>query len=66
MKLQDILFSQGFGTRYDCAHIVEAGAVSIDGEEKTNPLEDFELEGLVLTVHGRRVAVSRAGDYCHE
>ena len=52
MKLQDILFSQGFDTRYDCAHIVEAGAVSIDGEEKTNPLEDFELEGLVLTVHG--------------
>ncbi len=52
MKLQDILFSQGFGTRYDCAHIVEAGAVSIGGEEKMNPLEEFDPEGLVLTVHG--------------
>ena len=31
MILADILFKQGFGTRYDCRSIAASGAVSIDG-----------------------------------
>ncbi len=52
MILADILFKQGFGTRYDCRSIATSGAVSIDGRELTDPDEDFDLEGLVLTWRG--------------
>ena len=27
MRLDDLLFTQGFGTRYDCRHIVLSGAI---------------------------------------
>ena len=43
MILADILFKQGFGTRYDCRSIATSGAVSIDGRELTDPDEDFDL-----------------------
>ena len=52
MILADILFKQGFGTRYDCRTIASSGAVSVDGCELTDPDEDFETEGLVLTWRG--------------
>lgn len=52
MKLQDILFSQGFGTRYDCARMVEAGVVSVGDEVITDPNAELDVDGLVLTVRG--------------
>ena len=58
MILADILFKQGFGTRYDCRSIATSGAVSIDGRELTDPDEDFDLEGLVLTWRGVQWPVS--------
>ena len=52
MKLADILFSQGFGTRYDCARMVEAGLVSIAGEVADDTEHDWDVEGLHFTVNG--------------
>ena len=52
MTLADILFTQGFGTRYDCRQIVLAGAVSINGRVADDPDENFEPKGLVLTWRG--------------
>jgi len=53
MKLQQILFSQGFGTRRACAGLVYAGLVRHAGRELDDPDEDLPTEGLVLNVEGR-------------
>ena len=57
MQLQDILFSQGFGTRRVCAGLVQQGWVSIctpTSESEYLPCTDataeFEPEGLLLRV----------------
>ena len=61
MQLQDILYSQGFGTRRVCAGLVQQGWVSVrngtapgDAELAvcTNAAADFEPEGLLLRVQG--------------
>ncbi len=52
MKLQQILFSQGFGTRRECTAIIERGAVSINGDVQRRGDIEFDVEGLTLTVHG--------------
>ena len=53
MLLQDILFSQGFGTRYDCAALAASGGVDIGGEVHDDPLEDLDTDGLVFCALGR-------------
>jgi 16S rRNA pseudouridine516 synthase len=53
MKLSQILFSQGFGTRKACAGMVWAGLVQHNGRELDDPDEDFATEGLTLTVEGK-------------
>jgi 16S rRNA pseudouridine516 synthase len=53
VKLSQILFSQGFGTRRICAGLVAAGLVRIDGRVVDDPEADFAAEGLVLEVEGR-------------
>jgi 16S rRNA pseudouridine516 synthase len=53
MKLSQILFSQGFGTRRVCAGWVDAGLVTHAGRVLDDPEEDFETAGLVLTVEGK-------------
>ena len=52
MHLQDILFSQGFGTRRVCAGLVQQGHVSVGAETVNDPLADFEVTGLRFTVQG--------------
>ncbi len=52
MRLQDILFSQGFGTRYDCAALVASGGVCIADVVHDDPLEDVATDGLVFTALG--------------
>ncbi|MBC7434636.1 MAG: pseudouridine synthase [Bdellovibrionales bacterium] len=52
MQLQDILFSQGFGTRRVCAGLVQQGRVSVSGVIRTLPAEEFEEDCLVFTVQG--------------
>jgi 16S rRNA pseudouridine516 synthase len=53
MKLAQILFTQGFGTRRVCAGLVEAGLVSREGQVLDDPNAELETDGLVLEVEGR-------------
>lgn len=53
MQLQQILFSQGFGTRRVCAGLVEQGFVAVQGEPCTDPYADFDTKGLRFSVQGR-------------
>lgn len=52
MRLCDLLFTQGFGTRFDCRRIAEAGAISIAGAVHDDPDEALDPEGLVLQYRG--------------
>ena len=52
MQLQDILFSQGFGTRRVCAGLIQQGLVALNGQVRTDPAEDFETDGLRFRVQG--------------
>jgi len=61
MRLQDILYSQGFGTRRVCAGLVQHGWVSVSSTPGASPREyttcldatvDLNTEGLYLRVQG--------------
>jgi 16S rRNA pseudouridine516 synthase len=52
MQLQEILFSQGFGTRRVCAGLIQQGLVAVAGETRTDPAMEFVAEGLQFTVQG--------------
>ena len=52
MRLEDILFSQGFGTRRVCAGLVQQGHVKVHGETITDAGQFFEPEGLHFDVQG--------------
>ena len=53
MQLQEILFSQGFGTRRVCAGLVQQGYVVVAGTPCDDPTAEFEaVEGLRFTVQG--------------
>ena len=50
MQLQDILFSQGFGTRRVCAGLVQQDFVTVGDVPCTEPAMEFIAEGLRFTV----------------
>ena len=52
MQLQNILFSQGFGTRRVCAGLVQQGLVSVGDLPIVEPTAEFAPEGLHFTVQG--------------
>jgi len=52
MQLQDILFSQGFGTRRVCAGLVQQGFVAVAGSVCEDAGALFEAEGLAFQVQG--------------
>ena len=52
MRLEQVLFTQGFGARRVCAGLVAAGAVRIGGRVVDDPGEEFATEGLVFEVDG--------------
>ncbi|NMM75217.1 16S rRNA pseudouridine(516) synthase [Acidovorax sp. SRB_14] len=59
MQLQDILYSQGFGTRRVCAGLVQQGWVEVYGQPSgqapalcTDAAAEFPVEGLRLRVQG--------------
>jgi 16S rRNA pseudouridine516 synthase len=52
MQLQDILYSQGFGTRRVCAGLIQQGFVSLDGTAVTDASMDVEAGGLRFHVQG--------------
>ncbi len=51
--LKDILFTQGFGTRYDCEQLAMSGAVEIEGVPQTDADAVYETDGLWLTWRDR-------------
>jgi 16S rRNA pseudouridine516 synthase len=53
VKLAQILFSQGFGTRRACAGLVQAGLVRVGGQVVDDPQAELATDGLVLEVEGR-------------
>jgi len=52
MRLEDILYTQGFGTRRICAGLIQQGFVAVAGQVQTDPGELFETEGLPFRVQG--------------
>jgi 16S rRNA pseudouridine516 synthase len=56
MKLQDLLYSQGFGTRRICLGLVQQGLVELDEvrEPVADPSRDIDPEGCVFWVQGVR------------
>jgi 16S rRNA pseudouridine516 synthase len=58
MQLQDVLFSQGFGTRRVCAGLIQQGLVRVYGPDAAEPIlctdsaQDVEPTGLRFRVQG--------------
>jgi len=53
MRLEEILYSQGFGTRRVCAGLVQQGFVKVEGAPVDDPGADFDVaDGLRFTVQG--------------
>ena len=46
MRLEQILFSQGFGTRYECRALICSGQVKIAQVVKTYPHDNIETQQL--------------------
>ena len=62
MQLQEILYSQGFGTRRVCAGLVQQGHVTVAARpSSTDPCAEFEPRGPALHRAGRRVGIPREG-----
>jgi 16S rRNA pseudouridine516 synthase len=53
LRLADILFSQGFGTRRACHALIAGGAVAVGGQLVVDPQAEFVTDGLDFSVDGR-------------
>jgi 16S rRNA pseudouridine516 synthase len=53
MRLSQILFSQGFGSRRLCAGLIHHGEVQVHGEVVDDPDADFDPQGLQFEVSGK-------------
>ncbi|MBQ1765425.1 MAG: 16S rRNA pseudouridine(516) synthase, partial [Aquincola sp.] len=53
MRLAQVLFTQGFGTRRVCAGLIGQGLVSIGGQVADDPDQEVATEGLRFVVQGR-------------
>lgn len=54
MRLEQVLFSQGFGTRHECRGLISLGRVTFDGELIDDPDAEVVPEGKVFTVDGNQ------------
>ena len=52
MRLEQILFTQGFGTRHECRGLIVNGHVTINQTVVEDPQIDFDVNGLVFSVDG--------------
>ncbi len=52
MRLEEILYTQGFGTRRVCAGLVQQGFVSVAGVVTTDAATEFIADGLHFSVQG--------------
>ena len=53
MKLAQVLFSQGFGTRRECAGLILQGQVAVGGRAIEDPDAEFDAAGLHFSVQGQ-------------
>lgn len=53
MRLDRILFSQGWGTRRECDALIRLGLVGVGGVTVEDPAAEFATGGLVFGVHGQ-------------
>ncbi len=53
MQLQEVLYSQGFGTRRICAGLIQQGLVTVAASIQSNPATEVEPVGFRFTVQGR-------------
>ena len=55
MQLQEILYSQGFGTRRVCCGLIQQGHVAVGNPAQlcTDATADFEPDGLEFTIQGK-------------
>jgi len=53
MRLEDLLYSQGFGTRRVCAGLIQQGLVTVAGAACTDAGMDVQPQGLHFTVQGK-------------
>jgi len=54
VRLAPLLYSQGFGTRRECAALVQAGEVTVGDTVVDNPDAEFDPAGLAFCVQGQR------------
>ena len=52
MRLAQILFAQGFGTRRECEALIASGGVGVAGQPIDDATAEFDPHGLVLNVFG--------------
>ena len=52
MKLAQVLFSQGFGSRRECEGLIVGGFVSVAGTVMDDPFDELDPEGLQFSVRG--------------
>lgn len=52
MRLEQILFTQGLGTRHECRGLIVNGHVTINQTVVEDPQSDFDVNGLVFSVDG--------------
>lgn len=53
MQLEQMLFSQGFGTRYECRVLIEQGRVVFDGKRLESAQAEINPEGKWYCVDGK-------------
>ncbi len=53
MKADQVLFSQGFGTRHECVGIIANGRFKANGELVTDPYEEIDTDNLTFEVDGK-------------
>lgn len=53
MKAEQVLFSQGFGTRHECVGIIANGRFKANGEIVTDPHEEIDTDNLTFEVDGK-------------
>ena len=52
MRLEQILFTQGFGTRHECRGLIALGQVTVAGDVVTDPDADVDTQDIVFAVKG--------------
>jgi 16S rRNA pseudouridine516 synthase len=52
MRIAQILYSQGFGSRRECAALLARGEVQVASQTVVDPHAEFNAEGLLFTVGG--------------